>query len=189
MIYGYARVSTTAQSRDGNSLEAQEQQLLSSGCQQIIKESYTGTKADRPQFKKLLAQLQPNDTLVVTKLDRFARNVRDGLEIVQQLIDKGIVFRILNMGTFDNTPQGRLSITMFLAFAEFERDMIIERTSAGKAIAKSKPGFTEGRPKRYTTEQLSHAVDMLQANSYTEVEKVMGISKSTLARERRRRNG
>lgn len=186
-IYGYARVSTTGQFRDGYSLEYQEELLKSAGATEIIKEGYTGTKKDRPLFSKLIEELKAGDTLIVTKLDRFARNTREGLEVIQELIDKNVTFKILNMGTFDNTPQGKMSITMFLAFAEFERDMIVQRTQEGKAIARTKDGFKEGRPQKYTKAQLDHAMELLKEYSYTQVEEMTKISKSTLTREARKR--
>ena len=186
-IYGYARVSTAGQFKDGNSLEYQENKLIEAGAQEVVKEGYTGTKLNRPLFTKLIETLKSGDTLVVTKLDRFARNTREGLEVIQQLIDMNITFKILNMGTFDNSPQGKMSITMFLAFAEFERDMIVQRTQEGKAIAKTKDGFKEGRPEKYTKSQLDHAMELLKENSYTQVEVMTKISKSTLTREARKR--
>lgn len=186
-IYGYARVSTSGQFNDGNSLEYQENKLIEAGAQEVIKEGYTGTKVDRPLFSKLIKKLEAGDTLIVAKLDRFARNTREGLEVIQQLIDKNVTFKILNMGTFDNSPQGKMSITMFLAFAEFERDMIVQRTQEGKAIARTKAGYKEGRPQKYTEAQLDHAIELLKTNSYTQVEAMTKISKSTLTREARKR--
>lgn len=186
-IYGYARVSTTGQFKDGYSLEHQENVLREAGATEIVKEGYTGTKKDRPLFSELIKGLEKGDTLIVTKLDRFARNTREGLEVIQELMDKGVTFKILNMGTFDNSPQGKMSITMFLAFAEFERDMIVQRTQEGKAIARTKAGFKEGRPKKYTKDLLDYAMELLKTNSYTQVEAKTQISKSTLVREARKR--
>jgi DNA invertase Pin-like site-specific DNA recombinase len=97
---------------------------------------------------ELLNQIQNGDTLIVTKLDRIARSTKDGLDIIDTLLSKGVNIEILNMGKFDNTPVGKLMRTVFFAFAEFERDMIVERTSEGKAIAKQKEDYTEGRPKK-----------------------------------------
>ena len=146
MIYGYARVSTAGQSRDGNSLEDQEQKLRSAGCEEIYHDAYTGTKMDRPEFTVLMAKLANGDRLVVTKLDRFARTTAGGIETIRELLGRGVSIHILNMGLIDNTPTGRLMVTMLLGFAEFERDMIVERTMAGKEMAKaSKPGWREGR--------------------------------------------
>ena len=93
------------------------------------------------------------------------------------------------MGLIEDTPMGRLIVTNLLAFAEFERAMIIERTQAGKAIAKTKAGFKEGRPKKYSKEQIEHALKLLETNSYKQVEKMTGISKSTLIRNRNRERG
>lgn len=148
MIYGYARVSTSGQARDGNSFDSQEQTLRENGAEQIYFESYTGTKRSRPKLDELLNVIQNGDTLVVTKLDRIARSTRDGLDIIDTLLSKGVNIEILNMGKFDNTPVGKLMRTVFLGFAEFERDMIVERTSEGKAIAKQREDYTEGRPKK-----------------------------------------
>ncbi|MGF7057199.1 recombinase family protein [Brassicibacter mesophilus] len=187
MIYGYARVSTFGQLKDGNSLEHQVELLHQAGATEIYKEGYTGTKANRPEFDKLLGKLESGDMLVVTKLDRFARSTIHGATIVQELIDRGVKVNILNMGILDNTPASKLMRNIFFAFAEYERDMIVERTQEGKAIAKTKAGFKEGRPKRYTDEQINHALDLLKEHSYTEVEKMTKISKSTLTREMRKR--
>ena len=146
MIYGYARVSTKGQAKDGNSLEAQEKTLRDNGAQIIYLESFTGTKKDRPKLNELMGILKDGDILVVTKLDRIARSTRDGLDIIDELIDKGITINIINMGKFDNSPSGKLMRTIFLAFAEFERDMIVERTSEGKAICReTKADWREGR--------------------------------------------
>lgn len=185
-IYGYARVSTAGQ-KDGNSLEAQDKQLRDAGAVEIYSESFTGTKRERPVLKELLSKLETGDTLVITKLDRMARSAMAGAELVQDLLDKGIKVYILNMGMLDNTPANKLIRQIFFAFAEFERDMIVERTQEGKAIAKTKPGFTEGRPKKYTKEQLNHAIELLKNNSYAEVARMTKISTATLTREVRKR--
>lgn len=154
-------------------------------CIEIYKDGFTGTKLSRPEFSKLLSKLTSGDILVVTKLDRFARSAIDGARIVHDLLEKGIKVHILNMGYLDNTPASKLTRTMFFAFAEFERDMIIERTQSGKAIAKEKPGFQEGRPREYTAHQMDYALNLLKDHSYTEVERMTQISKSTLTRAMR----
>lgn len=187
MIIGYARVSTRGQLQHGNSLEDQEQKLLSAGCNKIFKEQYTGTKVDRPVFDVVLNSLKDGDTLVVTKLDRFARSTTEGITTVKMLLDRGVKVHILNMGLVENTPTGRLIFSVMSAFAEFERDMIVERTQEGKAIAKTKAGFKEGRPKSYTDTQINMALDLLSEHSYTEVEKMTKISKATLVRAMRKR--
>ncbi len=187
MIYGYARVSTKGQAKDGNSLEAQERALKDSGACDIYVDAFTGTKTDRPEFDKLMDKIQKGDTLIVTKLDRFARSMTQGSELVSDLIEKGIRVYILNIGVMDNTPSSKLIRNIFFAFAEFERDMIIERTMEGKAIAKQNPDFREGRPKKYSRKQIEHALELLKSNSYKQVEDMTGISKSTLIRAKKRR--
>lgn len=187
MIYGYARVSTKGQAKDGNSLEAQEKALKEAGATKIYTDAFTGTKTDRPEFDKLMNKLQSGDTLIVTKLDRFARSMSQGSELVSELIDKGIKVYILNIGIMDNTPSSKLIRNVFFAFAEFERDMIVERTQEGKTIAKQNPDFKEGRPKKYSKKQVEHALELLENHSYKQVEDLTGISKSTLIRAKRDR--
>ena len=149
MIYGYPRVSTKGQAKDGNSLEAQEKQLRENGATIIFPESYTGTKRSRPKLDELMGVLKEGDTLMVTKLDRIARSTRDGLDSIDELLARGVSIHILNMGKFDTSPAGKLMRTIFFAFAEFERDMIVERTSEGKAICReNNPDWREGRKER-----------------------------------------
>lgn len=180
-IYGYARVSSRTQI-DGNSLENQEKLLKEHGAEQIYLEQFTGTKTDRPVFKNLIGKLEKGDTLIVTKLDRFARSTIEGSKLVEELINRGIKVNILNIGIMDNTPGSKLIRNIFFAFAEFERDMIIERTQEGKEIAKLKEGYKEGRPKKFTRKQLDHAVSMAETHTYKEIAAITGISKSTLIR-------
>ncbi len=188
MIYGYARVSTRGQAKDGNSLEAQEQELRAKGAEIVYKDTYTGTKAERPQFEKLLSEIKTGDTLIVCKLDRFARNAEDAIRIIKDLVNREITVNILNMGIADNSPMGKLMITILSGFAEFERDLIVERTQEGKAIARQKEGYREGRPNKYGKEQIEHALELLQAHSYKQVEAMTGISKSTLIRAKRKKS-
>ena len=187
MIYGYARVSTATQGRDGNSLEDQVAALERYGCQKIVQEAFTGKTMERPKFAQLLRRLQAGDTLVVTKLDRFARTTIEGVQTVRELFDRGIKVHILNIGLIENTLTGNLILTVFLAFAEYERGMIAERTQTGKEIARQNPNYREGRPRKYTAIQLKHALQLLnEGNSYKQVEAMTGISKSTLVRAKRR---
>ena len=187
MIYGYARVSTTKQMKSGNSLQDQIEKLTEAGAQTIFQDSYTGTKLDRPEFAKLMVQIKEGDTLIVTKLDRFARTATDGAALVQDLVNNGVEVNILNMGKADSSPMGKLMVTIMFAFAEFERDMIVERTQEGKSVARANGKRVDGRPKKFNPAQLKHAMDLLSSgNSYTETERMTGISKSTLIRERRR---
>lgn len=152
MIYGYIRVSTVKQANEGNSLEGQTKLLLENGVPQenIYQDVYTGTKADRPQFNKLLNELKEGDTLIVTKLDRFARSMIEGSKIVTELIERGVRVNVLNIGLMDNTPASKLIRNIFFSFAEFERDMIVERTLEGKQIKMEMDAdATLGRPKKF----------------------------------------
>lgn len=188
IVYGYARVSTLGQANNGNSLEEQIAQLKAAGATVIVDEYFTGTTTNRPKFKELIEKIDTGDTLMVTKLDRFARSATEGASTIQYLIDKGITVNVLNMGIMDNKPVNKLMVTMMLAFAQFERDMIMERTMEGKRIAKTRPGYQDGRPRKYINDQINHALDLLEAgNSYSKVAKMTGISASTLTRRMRER--
>lgn len=146
MIYGYARVSTKGQDKYGNGLDVQEKQLRENGAEVVYYESFTGTKKSRPELNKLMSVLKEGDVIVITKLDRIARSTKDGLDIIDELLSKGVTINILNMGKFDNSPTGKLMRTIFLAFAEFERDLIVQRTSEGKELCReTKPEWREGR--------------------------------------------
>ena len=183
MTYGYARVSTKGQARDGNSLEEQETRLREAGADVVFFEAFTGTKRDRPELDKLMSEIKDGDTLVVTKLDRLARSIKFGAEIIETLADRGVTVNILNLGVMNDTPNGKLMRNIFLAFAEFERDMIVERTTEGRKIARQKPGYTEGRP-RLEREDLGHYVDMYNQGmiSGRDAAKRLGISPSTFSR-------
>lgn len=184
MIYGYCRVSSRGQAREGNSLEEQEQKLKSEGAEIIYTDVFTGTNNERPELQKLLNVVGSGDTLVVTKLDRFARSVQAGSSLIKDLVDKGVSVRILNIGNgpIDNSSMGMLLFNILLAFAQFERDMIWERTQEGKAIS----GNYGGRKKKYTRAKINHAIELLESgNSYSQVTEMTGISKSTLIREKK----
>ncbi len=151
MIYGYARTSAYNQ-RDNNSEAVQRDELTNAGAQEIVYENFTGTRTDRPEFSKLLAKLKKGDTLIVTKLDRFAR-ATEAAGIIKELLNRGVTVHVLNMGLINNTPGGRLMFNILLAFAEYERDMIVERTQSG--IAKKRelePEWKEGRPRKEVPE-------------------------------------
>lgn len=179
-IYGYARVSTTQQD-----YATQVEDLKQAGATKIFKDKYTGTTANRPEFDKLMAQIGSGDTLIVTKLDRLARNTQDALNIVKQLNAEGIILRVLNIGTIDNSPSGRLIFTVFSAFAEFERDLIVNRTQEGKAWAKANnPNFHDGMSRKYTSEQIDFAWKLHTQDhmSYSEISRKLGMSKATIYR-------
>ena len=182
MIYGYARVSSAGQATDGNSLEAQSELLKANGAQKIFSDVYTGTKLHRPELDKLMAEIQPGDTLIVSKLDRIARSARDGIDIIDTLLAKDVSVNIMNMGLINNTPTGKLFRTVMLAFAEFERDMIIERTKEGKKIASQRPGYKEGRkPTEYDHSLFDtlHAQVESRLLTVTEAAKQLGVTRRT----------
>ncbi|MBT2687278.1 recombinase family protein [Bacillus sp. ISL-47] len=181
MKYGYARVSTIHQD-----LQVQLKQLEKENCDVIYSEKYSGTNKKRPEFQKLMENLKEGDTLVVTKLDRLARSTQDALETIKDLFNRNIKVHVLNMGVIENTPTGRLIFTIFSAFAEFERDMIVERTQEGKILAKQNPDFREGRPKKFSRQQVNHALSLLEDHSYKQVEGMTGISVSTLVRAKKK---
>lgn len=181
--YGYARVSTMNQD-----LSVQLQELQNEGIESknIFKEKYTGTSTDRPQFNSLMSVLKEGDELVITKLDRLARNTREALDVIESLLEKNVAITVLNLGKIENTSIGRMIYTILLSVAELERDMIVERTQAGKEWArKHNPNFVDGRPKRVLTQQHLHAIELLETNTYKVVEAKTGLSKSTLQRIKR----
>ena len=164
MIYGYARISSKTQLR-GNSLEEQYNLLSANGCSKIISEQYTGKTTDRPKLASLINTLQSGDTFMVTKLDRFARNVPEGIILVKQLFSQDVKVHILNIGLLENTYMGNFFLAVLLAVAELERNMIIEPISPTK---------------------IKYALDLLKEHSYKEVTEITGISKATLTRAKRK---
>ena len=186
VMYGYIRVSSKGQARDGNSLEDQEEKVRAAGATVIVKDVYTGTTINRPALDELVKEIQPGDTLIVTKLDRIARSVQQGIGLIDGMVENGIKVHVLNLGMMDNTPTGKLIRNVMLCFAEFERDMIMQRTREGKEIARQNPNYHEGPNRKYTDAQIKHALSLLNENSYFEVERMTGISKSTLIRAKKR---
>ncbi len=139
-------------------------------------------------WKSCFPLISSGDELIVTKLDRIARSVIEGSELIKKLQDDDVVVNVLNMGCMDNSPTGRLITNVMLAFAEFERDMIIERTQEGKnAAKKNNPNFKDGRPLKFGEEQMELALKLLEKHSYKEVSNMTGISKSTLQRAKKKR--
>ena len=188
MEYGYIRVSSKSQA-ENHSLAEQEQTILEKyPSAEIHREVFTAAKNfnNREVFNDLIDRLSDRDCLVVCKMDRFCRNVREGLNIIDSLLAKGVTVHILNLGIIDSSPIGRLLYTVLLAFAEFERNMIVERTRAGRELARQKDGYVEGRPKKFSRTQIELALQLLENHSYKQVSAMTGISKSTLQREKTR---
>lgn len=183
MKYGYARVSTKGQA-DGNSLEGQGKILTEHGAEIIFTDTFTGTKLDRPELDKLLRVLQPGDSLICAKLDRLSRSVSQASNLITELISKNITVDICNLGILSNDSVNTLLRNVLLCFAQFERDMIVQRCTEGKEIARqNNPSFREGRPKKFKKEQRLHAIELLNSGrSYRDVENLTGISLATLFR-------
>lgn len=185
--YGYARVSTVRQEKEGFSLERQEEILKDSGAVTVVTETYTGTKESRPKLDKLLAKMSAGDTLIVTSIDRLSRTLLQGLQLIEGLIERGIVVHVLNIGVLDDSLDRKMIRNVMLMFAEYNRDVLVKNMRDGKEKARTKPGYREGRPKKYTETQLNHAISLLSGQSYSMVSEMTGISKSTLNREAKRR--
>lgn len=187
MIRGYARVSTKRQER-GTSLDDQRAALQAEGCQEIYQDVYSGASMARPEFDRLCSEVQPGDTIVVTKMDRFARTETEAYDQVLGWVQNGVKVRVLNMGTIEDTEIGRLILHIMLSFAEFERDMIVSRCQGGRAYKRATdPDYREGRKPGYSKAQLDHAIDLLHDHSFSEVAAMTGMSWSTVTREARKR--
>ncbi|AZU62563.1 recombinase family protein [Neobacillus mesonae] len=194
MKYGYARVSST-----GQDLTAQINALKEAGCEKIFKEKVSGRdKNKRPQFQKLLETVKESDTIVVSKLDRFARSTKDALATIDQLKEKSVGLIVLNVSgeKLDTTTStGKLMVTVLSAVAEFEADMIRERQLEGIELAKQR-GVYKGRPHTYTDKHkgLQHALELyrdrdnnsLTVNAIAEITK---ISRATIYRALRELEG
>lgn len=183
MIYGYERVSSKGQGLYGTSLESQKNELIKAGASEenIYSDVFTGVTADRPRLNELIEVVKEGDMVIVTKLDRLARNTTEGIAIIDRIVDKGASLNILNMGIFNDTPTGRLTRTIFLAFAEYEHDMILERMNEGKRIAKvMNPDFKVGR-KSLHIENIDEYYEMFKSGQKTVSEccEELGISRSS----------
>lgn len=177
--YGYARVST-----NGQNLDEQVDQLKLHDIEpiNIFSEKFTGTKTNRPEFNKLLSTIKSGDTLVVTKLDRLARNTQEALKIINKLLDDNVTIKVLNLGTLDNSTTGKLVTTVLLAISQMERDLIVDRTQAGKEYAKKhNKNYKEGRPKRTITKRYRNIYNYLkEGHSYSETAEYFGVARTTV---------
>lgn len=185
MIYGYARVSGT-----GQDLELQVKQLEQAGVpkENIFAEKFTGTTQERPKWKKLYGQLQKGDEIYFTKVDRIGRTVRVAVDIVDDLLSKGIKVYILQLGGYvdNSTPIGKIMFNFLTVMAEFEHDLIVERLATGKAYAKKhNPNYREGRPKRRITNRYKKIYEYSLTHSIRETALTTGVSESTVKRIKR----
>lgn len=182
-VYGYARVSTTKQSLEEQLAELQNQGVSRAN---IFAEKFTGNTTNRPEFERLIKKVKRNDTIVVTKLDRFARNTKEALEVIEPLMNQGVTIKVCNLGTLEDNPIGRMIMRTLLSVAEMERDLIVERTKAGRAFAKANnKKYKEGRPKRKITPQYQAAYEYSKTHSIKETSIMTGLSISTINRIRR----
>ncbi|PGD77080.1 integrase [Bacillus pseudomycoides] len=182
-IYGYARVSAEHQN-----LSAQRTALKEAGAEKIHTDKKSGKSIDREGLQELMSQLEEGDTLVVTKMDRVARNVKEGISLIEELNEKGIKLHVLNMGLFDGSPTSKLIQNILLSVADWEREMMLERQRAGIEEAK-KRGVYKGRAKKYTSKNASlvHAMELYDnrdANKLTakQIAEMTQVSRATLYR-------
>src|SRR5262245_23923237 len=177
-IYGYARVSTKDQD-----LTAQDAELAGAGAAKVFKEKASGAKTDRPELAKVIRRLEPGDVLMVVRLDRLARSTRDLLNVLDEIGKRGAGFRSLRDAWADTTtPHGKLMVTVLGGLAEFERSLIVARTSEGRTRARAK-GVKFGRPRKLTPHQREEAIARLSAGeSMSDVARSYAVHHTTIVR-------
>lgn len=178
-LIGYARVST-----QGQDLSQQRETLSAMGCQRIFEEKVSGGKRDRPELGRLLDHLRPGDVVTVTRLDRLARSTSDLLHIAERINDSGAGLRSLAEPWADTTsPAGRMVLTIFAGIADFERSLIGERTSAGRAAALAR-GVRFGPRPSLSAEQIVHARRLVEEEGrpVTEAARILNVHRATLYR-------
>jgi DNA invertase Pin-like site-specific DNA recombinase len=177
-LYGYARVSTRDQD-----LAAQDAELMAAGCAKVFKEKVSGAKTDRPELGKVIRRLEPDDVLVVTRLDRLARSTRDLLNILGAIAERGAGFKSLKDAWCDTTtPHGRLMVVVIGGLAEFERELIRARTGEGRKRAKAR-GVRFGRPRKMTPHQRQEAMQRLAAGeTQADVARTYNVDATTIGR-------
>lgn len=178
MVVGYARVSTGEQL-----LDVQRAALKKAGCEHLFHDEMSSVKAERPGLVKAWQVLRPGDTLVVWRLDRLGCSLTDLITHMEELHRRKIGFKSLHESIDTTSPTGRLQFHLFSALAEFERDLIRERTMAGLRAARAR-GRKGGRKQAMTKEKIKLAASLIKdkSNTVTEICKTLGISRSTLYR-------
>jgi len=176
VLIGYARIST-----DDQNLALQHDALTAAGCEKIYEDKISGAKAERPGLALALEVARAGDTLVVWRLDRLGRSLKDLIALAERLAERPVGLRSLKEALDTTSSGGRLIFHMFASLAEFERDLIRERTRAGLSAARAR-GRLGGRPKLLTPEKRKLAVQLYRAkeHSIAEICRLMGISKPTL---------
>jgi len=178
MNIGYARVSTQDQN-----LDLQNDALKGAGCEKIYTDKMSGAKTDRPGLEKILGFIRKGDTLVVWKLDRLGRSLKHLIQVMNMLDERGVYFKSVQESLDTATPGGKLIFHVFGALAEFERDIIRERTLAGLAAARIR-GRVGGRPGKLSEKQVKMAKNLMKDISIpiAEICETLGVSKATLYR-------
>ncbi len=178
MNIGYARVSTQDQNPD-----LQNDALKAAGCENIYTDKMSGAKKNRPGLDEILGFIRKGDTLVVWRLDRLGRSLKHLIQVLNQLDERGVYFKSIQESLDTSTPGGKLIFHVFGALAEFERDIIRERTMAGLAAARAR-GRKGGRPKKLSKKQIEMAKTLMEdpAIPISELCETMGVSKATLYR-------
>lgn len=185
MKFGYARVSGLSQD-----LAQQKEQLVKNGVDEdnIYAEKFTGTTEQRPKWQKLNKQLRKDDEVVFTKVDRIGRSVKVAVDIVNDLLDKGVKVYIIQLNGYVNKQDamGKMLFNFLTIMAEFEHDMIVDRLAQGKAYAKAhNPNYHEGRPKRRITNRYRKIYELSKEYSIKETAEISGVSESTVKRIRK----
>jgi DNA invertase Pin-like site-specific DNA recombinase len=177
-VYGYARVST-----NGQTLASQDAELHAAGAAKVYAEKMSGARSDRPELAKLLKRLDAGDMLLVTRLDRLARSTRDLLNILDLIGKVGAGFKSLADPWADTTtPHGRLMVTVLGGLAEFERSLILARTSDGRKRAQQ-AGVKFGRPLKLSAHQRREAMERIAAGAVqAELARSYGVSQATISR-------
>ena len=177
-LIGYARVST-----DDQSARLQIDALTAAGCLKVFTDKASGSLANRPHLDKMLDQLRPDDVVVVWRLDRLGRSLKNLIALVDDLAKRGVGFRSLSESIDTTTANGRLFFSIMGALAEFERDLIRERTNAGLAAARAR-GRVGGRPPVMTEEKVEVARQMYNSKEHTVdvIAKTLGVSRKTIYR-------
>jgi DNA invertase Pin-like site-specific DNA recombinase len=179
MHIAYARVST-----QGQDLEQQRAALLAVGCKRVFEEKVSGARKDRPELAKMLDHLRAGDVVNVTRLDRLARSTSDLLHIVDRIKEKEAGLRSLAEPWADTTsPAGKMIMTVFAGIADFERSLILDRTSVGRAAAKAR-GVRFGPPNALSSEQVAHARQLIETEkkSVASIARLFGVHRATLYR-------
>lgn len=179
MNIGYARVST-----QGQDLAQQRLALADAGCNRVFEEKVSGAKKDRPELVKMLDHLRPGDVIMVTRLDRLARSTSNLLDIAERIKAAGADFRSLAEPWADtSSPAGKMILTVFAGIADFERSLILERTSSGRTAAKAR-GVRFGPPSSLTPEQVAHARELIEREGkpVAAIARLLGVHRATLYR-------